>query len=597
MKDRRVRFVLDMYQAAKEAKKRHVETWDKCWSFYIGNQWGQGKRAAPYLSDEEEDWRAKIAVNFIFSTVETIIPIYLDAQPNIYVYPTKPEFQEQADMLGKVKDHIWRKANMRERLGQVGSHIAVYGTAFFYVFWNERTEDVDVDVLSPKHVFVDPDATCLEDAQFILTARPMSLFEIRRRWGEKAKGVKPEAPDIELEYVDSEQDAATSSELVSPVDRVQTIDDSGTLTSADGTTYTPRLEEAYPADGSEDLRYSRERVTLYDCWFRDLQTMDEKVERSGEEGKAKKTRKLRYPSGRRILLAGGKILEDGPNPYAHGLFPFVRVVNYDLPDSIWGMGDVEQLIPLQMELNKSKSLFIDHRNLMCQPQWWIHDGSVNEEEVSNRPGSVLWWRGEHPPQRAQIATLPGWMWRLMDGTKQEIEQVSGIHDVTQGRRPAGIESGKAIIALQESANTRIRKKSANLEQSLKKLGYLLLKTAQELYDPFEKYIPILGEDQGLQYEMIQMKELQIDFDVEVEMGSTLPNNPEANQEAIMKFAEMGTVDPIDVLELAYRQLRIPGLKKILEQKRGAEEGGAPPGPSMPEGPPGPPGGAPPPPPP
>ncbi|MHC4593135.1 MAG: hypothetical protein ACYS8L_10655, partial [Planctomycetota bacterium] len=63
---------------------------------------------------------------------------------------------------------------------------------------------------------------------------------------------------------------------------------------------------------------------------------------------------------------------------------------------------------------------------------------------------------------------------------------------------------------------------------------------------------------------IKLDDIDIDFAVEVEAGSTLPRNPEAIQEAVMQLVQMG-LPPEFALLILESSLGIPGLRRFIDQ--------------------------------
>ena len=76
-------------------------------------------------------------------------------------------------------------------------------------------------------------------------------------------------------------------------------------------------------------------------------------------------------------------------------------------------------------------------------------------------------------------TIPEYIFQFYGEMQKMIDQISGLHDVTQGRKPIGITAAKAISTLQEAAQTRIRLKERNLQVSLTQLGYLVVNTMMQ----------------------------------------------------------------------------------------------------------------------
>jgi len=190
------------------------------------------------------------------------------------------------------------------------------------------------------------------------------------------------------------------------------------------------------------------------------------------------------------------------------------------------------------------------------------DSGVNPKAMTNRPAVIIYKnRGSEvrwltPPQ------LPAALFELQDLDKKDFDAISGVLDVTQGRRPVGIEAASAISELQEAAQTRIRFKVRLMEASLRQLGKLMMSLVQQFYTE-ERTIRTQGATSG-QPEFVTVNQEQIDpmtqavtkindvtvgeYDIEIGVGSTLPVNKTRRADQMIELYQLGVVDKRAVLE-------------------------------------------------
>lgn len=581
-KDRRarVKMVRDMFYTSKKHKHDRTKQWLQNLKLYLGNHWD------PYGHRHEH--RSQIVMNMIFALVETTIPIYLEAKPNAFVVPKHPENATQARMLQKTKDHIWHVTDMDMKLGETGFNVVVYGTGFLHQYWDESKNDLGVSAISPFRIFPDPSAVEVDDCQFVIHAYPLSLWHIQQLWPDEGRRVKAERIPAEIDNPEITQ-KSDRVDVQSPTSSGIEADDA----YGDGGSYPPEWEGEGPTeienrktvleyDSKEDYRYKYGRAVVLDCFWRSTEThrVSKDVAVLDELGQLQIRREtyeeLKYPNGRRTIVSGNIELEDTPSPWTDGSFPFTKVLNYVLPGCMWGTSDLEMGETLQMELDKSLALMVDHRNFSGRPGYWAEEGSVDVDEIDYRPGVVNFYTGQKAPEKMVPTSLPSWISRLPQDTIRYMEMIFGIHDVDQGRKPAGIESGKAILALQERSETRIRRKVVNLEHALKIFIRKLLRAAQILYDPYEHTINIVGESFRPYVSTINMAELDIEFDVLVETGSTIQSNPEAQHNTILKLVEVDAFNPenpqaLTILELVEPTIRLPGLRRAIDRMNEAKD--------------------------
>jgi hypothetical protein len=261
----------------------------------------------------------------------------------------------------------------------------------------------------------------------------------------------------------------------------------------------------------------------------------------------------KYPNGRIIAWVGNTLLRDEPSPYQHGRCPYVRFFRYTVPDKNYFFGEIDQIIPLQEELNKRKSQAIDLLNLTVNPPMLVYAGSgINIKNVTNRPGAIL--PTNVPVDQAakwlQMPNIPSAMFVQMNTINQDIDTVSGIHDVTQGRNPTGITAGVAIESLQEAAQTRLRLAARYLEASHRHAAELMLSIIWQYYK--EPRMIRKKSPDGWTYRTVNFanKELQGDMpSVKIQSGSTMPTNKSVMRQQAVSLFQIGAIDRRALLEM------------------------------------------------
>jgi hypothetical protein len=179
--------------------------------------------------------------------------------------------------------------------------------------------------------------------------------------------------------------------------------------------------------------------------------------------------------------------------------------------------------------------------------------------------------------------LQPYVLQLIDRMETWFQSISGRTDVTQGVNPPGVTAMGAIAALQESAQTRMRQKSRNLDASLQSCGQLYknrvfqYRTAPEIIrltnqqgatKYFKFYVEPTQQPDGTtarkavvrpfnqdpasgQYtEALEAKEYMIkgDFDVKVSTGSSLPFAKTEKANLAFKLHEAQAIDRRELLK-------------------------------------------------
>lgn len=450
-----------LFEDAREHQRSHAARWKKADNFYRGKQWER----------QLEKWRAQITVNICFPVVENQLAVMADSSMRASMQPI-----EGGDaMTARALDYLLQYSSRKYEwplifvMGQKTS--LKYGSAVFKVGWDPDCGiegDVALTRISPKCFFPDPMAKTLEDARYVFEAKILTLAEVRKLHGKAAEGLS--ADDGLRETEESAQDVTEIRE-VSEVEKP-------VLTAAEE-------DGAFLAQGIRDLL---RKVLYVECWIRDESYKIEKDE-DGDERRVPV-----YPGGRHICFVGTKILKDEANPFWHRQWPYAVLHNYQDDEGFWGIGEIDNLVSIQQEVNKRRSQVSDNATAHGNPVW-IKDGrsGVKTSELSGRPNLVITKRTGTEVRRENPPQLPQY---IVDGHNQSIadaEYVSGMHEILQGRQPGSVRDFSALRSVQEIAERRPRTKLEFHQATLRRIGRLATALYMQFYDA-DRWRRILGDD-------------------------------------------------------------------------------------------------------
>ena len=282
---------------------------------------------------------------------------------------------------------------------------------------------------------------------------------------------------------------------------------------------------------------------------------------------------MKYPKGRRIIIAGETLLSDGENPYDDGKFPFIMFKCYDLEDSFWGMGEVEQLIKPQKHADNLTNQIIDNARLTANCQW-IKDknAGIEQGKLTNRPGLIVTKNPGTEVRREQPPSIPAYVQNTVEMLKRDIEVISGVFDITRGERPASITSGVAINQLTQSAQSRIKLKMKYLENSLAELGSMWVNRIIQFWKlPRQLRVMVSIKDfeqatndmnmQGQQFAVqppvngqvpiftkLSGEEIDGDWDISVVGGSTMPVNKNTRLQQLISLSQTPAEDGLPMVD-------------------------------------------------
>ncbi len=288
----------------------------------------------------------------------------------------------------------------------------------------------------------------------------------------------------------------------------------------------------------------------------------------------------KYPGYIRCIIVANKgnvVLDDLPNPsinpdlprnissqcYLWDKFPFIKRLSYSDDISEYGLCVFEQIEPLVIEVCKKLTQYGNHLERTCRNPLILPQGcGVKRDETSNLPARI--W--EPIPGMAQhirfleVPQTPNDIIAYIELCIRLVDMITGITDVSEGRRPTGIIAARAISALQEKAQIQHRQKIRNNDTYLEEQMRMFHSLGTNWYT----------EEQMLRYQgkgaeqMLPFKgtEYQGELAFHIEAGSTLPKNRAVRQQQIIELAAAKPNFPNKVL---LKELEIPNHDEVAAQ--------------------------------
>lgn len=486
--------VLKMYRDAYNDKSDKHSKWDDYYKAYTGE----------YFKKNLPAYKTQNIENFVFSTLETIKPVMLAENPRILALPQTEEMQGKSDAVQKSIDYEWQRTNFTRHLGNCITNALLYGTGIEGILWDaesDRIGNVAPVVISPFNFFIDPAATCLADAEYCIYATYKSIGEVLRL-----------APD-KKEQLEKNKTSPSDNWLV---------------------------------HGKESTANMKDKLLYIEAYFRDhTQELSEVTE---EDGNSYKVSKMKYPNGRRVIIAGDVLIIDGENIYQDGKFPFASLTCYDVPGEFWGMGEVEQIISPTNSVNILTNSIIETAELTSNPIWIMDKNcGVAQNSLTNRKGLVVRKNPGTEVRREQPPSLPAYIQNVIDILKKDIENISGVYDVTRGEKPTGITAAAAIQALSEQAQGRIKLKVQNMEFFLGEVGGLWLSRIQQFWVT-KRSVRIMGEDLKPTFDLLCKDDIDGDFDIRIIAGSTMPVNKTSKLQMMIQLGQTMAEDGLPMID-------------------------------------------------
>lgn len=522
----------------KREKEGYSRLWKKLIDLYRGRHFLESS-----LSDGED----RIAVNICFATINVIAPSVAVNYPKLEVYARKSTDDGKASILETVLNYWWQHYKIQREMNLAVRDFLIVGHGWLKVGWryveqlkqleeHELTETANVEGDSTKVVPEDqstptgedpesastegsPEYEVAEDRPFVERVSPFDVF------------VDPEAKTLaSAKWV--------AQKIVKPLEEVRQDEryrlKGRKALEADGTLNPNWLEEG--GEPNDDIR----RVTIFEFYDLVLGTMSV------------------FPHhGTEFLL------DPIPMPYSFG-HPFVMLRNYEVPDEFYPMGDIEALEPLQMELDKTRSMMMNqrkkfNRKFLYNPEAFDQSGTnLLKSDVDNVMVPIL--NGNIPLNEAviplaQVPVDPG-LYQYSQDTEANMDRVSGVTEYQQGAVPEIRRTATEASMIQDAANARSADKIAQVELLIAEVGERVVQLAQQFLTE-DQEARIVGKNGYPIWIPFGRDAIQGEYDFSVEAGSTQPHNESyrKNQalqllQAMTPWAQAGLVNAQELLRFA-----------------------------------------------
>ena len=172
--------------------------------------------------------------------------------------------------------------------------------------------------------------------------------------------------------------------------------------------------------------------------------------------------------------------------YDHGQYPFVFDPLFVEEDSPAGFGYIDVMKDCQTAIDKMNHAMDENVLLAAKQRYVLSDtAGVNEEELADLGRDIVHVAGrlnEDSFRPLQTAGLQGNSLSYRNSRIDELKEISGNRDMTQGGTTGGVTAASAIAALQEAGSKLSRDMLKSAYRAFAKECYLILELMRQFYD-------------------------------------------------------------------------------------------------------------------
>lgn len=444
-----------------------------------------------YSSDRSSSW--------IFNSIVNKHADIIDSMPSYSCLPREKRDEAAADLLSKVIPVICDRAGMEQVYSDNAWDKLKHGTAVWGVFWNTALEDGlgDIDIKSIKlsDIFWEMGVSDIQDSKnlFIVSCADVDAIE---------------ASYPHFKY--SENRSADSS-----------IASSLGYASGDGgkCVVVDHYYKRYLSDG---------RVILHLCKF----------------------------CGDTVLYCSEADRACADGWYSHGLYPIVIDRLYPCDEGVCGFGLIAISASAQDYINRVDDNMLTYADWASRVRFWAKRSlGVNEKEFLDLDRSIVEVEGDIDEEKLRQIEISPIDESVIDCKRMkidELKEITGSRDVSQGGITGGVTAASAISVLREAGAKSSRDGIEESYRAFVKIISLVIELITEFYVS-SRVFRIVGEDGAREYARFSGRELgeredgyRPHFDIEVSASKKSPSEAKEKNEFARSLYESGAFDPENV---------------------------------------------------
>lgn len=556
---RKLRDLEDLKKQGEEARRPFEASWFLNLAFYQGDHWwawAKDKFARPQL----EPWRVLFTDNRVQPAVASEVAKLTKNRPVWDAVPASGDDEALEDTLlaNRVMEAKWEDLGLQQQLEDVCTWSRVCGSGFWKITWDPLASGTGTEVaIDPETREPIPDPG---SGELITRDNPNArvLEQLAAQQGIEVPWESVGQGDVKVNvrspfdlYVDplAGSEGLISArwvieEAVRSPDELQRRFKLDKAPEADASAVGGLVEARMPGARSDTGQKIGTRV--WELWERPS---------------------LKFPKGRHAVWCKDHILVLEENPTKDAGLPYAMCVGRRIPGRFWPMSLADQLRPLNMELNKTRSQMRENAARIGNPPLMVP--SDQQFTWTGVPGEVVKVDPFAPntPGFMQVPQLPGYIQNEPALIENSMREVAHQSEVSRGQVPAGVTAASAIQLLQEADQTIIAMDAQAFERFVTESGRMAMDLIAAHYRT-DRLIQIAGEDEDWDIESFRSGQFKRDVPtVQVKTGSMIPRSTAARQ-AQMDFVFQTMLqhgyqpDRLGMSEFL-RQYEVGGLEKLM----------------------------------
>lgn len=267
--------------------------------------------------------------------------------------------------------------------------------------------------------------------------------------------------------------------------------------------------------------------------------------------------------GRRCISVDGCTIE--VDDWKKDYFPFLfqrwnpRILGF------YGQGLAEELLPIQLEINKMLRTIAIAQHLMCTPQVWLEvQNQQVVNHIDNEIGGIRYYTGQ-PPVFTTPSAMPGEFYQHLENLYKKAFEITGTSQMSAtSTKPKGLDSKVALREWQDIESDRFQNVGLRYQDWYMDATYMAMDMMEDLSKDGGKDPKVRVGSMDASRE-IGWKEVRIakeKLKLRAFPTDILPSQPAAKLEKVQELTQAGYFDREESLEL----LEFPDIRSVTSYK-------------------------------
>lgn len=448
--------------------------------------------------------------------------------------------REIAETTEKVFNHLRGKTDFERKQTIASMWAAICGSAFYKCWWNALDGEPDRFYWDDKRnrrvvptVMLSEDERRQKDISGVFQDLPpgdvaldvVSFFGIYHDWTSRDNSIAGCHWIGERHYMDI--NIVADRYGVEPSDLQPDAGSQGLLNYEEAIAFMSSGINSSPFNWTSPQDKQRTRCTHVEMWERPSRA---------------------FKKGRRIVLAGGKLLVDGPNPniadksgVSH--LPYVKQDWTPHPGRFWGSSLVEDITSPQFNLNASRGKMLEFMRVFGCPVTYVGDKSgLDPQNQTIEPGSVqvVSEMSAMKIQHGPTPQLPPEVAGIGNLCESDANKIASQSDIDGAKMPGQMRSGQAIQMMSEQRDMALSVTTAEALRATRDVGRMMLSLAQ-LYYTEKRTMRYLGDQN--EFEVRHFTGADLNNDIRIFGTPSVGDTLQSRKAEFMDLVQAGAIQP------------------------------------------------------